>query len=198
MKLIFSTHNSGKIKEARAVLFGLPWEILSAEEAGVFDDVIEDGKTLAENALKKAHYLVSKTGEWSMADDSGFFIDALGGQPGIYASRWLGEGLRDEEKARLTLEKIMNIPDNQRGGYFESVVALVSPQKEEFLFSGKVLGQVAKEMRGTGRPNLPYDLIFMPIGFDKTFAEMSDEQKNSLSHRGLAFQKLKEFLQNYV
>jgi len=198
MKLIFSTHNQGKIKEMREILTGLPWEILSAEEAGVFEDVMEDGETLAENSLKKARFIVEKTGEWGVADDSGFFIDALDGRPGIYASRWLGEGLKDEEKARLTLKKIEEIPEGQRGGYFESVVALVSPQKEEFLFSGKVLGQVAKELRGQGRTNLPYDLIFIPNGFAETFAEMSDQQKNNLSHRGLAFKKLQEFLQNYV
>lgn len=194
MKIIFSTHNNGKVKEMRAVLTGLPFEILSAEEAGVFDDVEEDGKTLKENALKKAKYIAQKTGEWTMADDTGFFIDALDGAPGVYAARWLGEDVVEEDKARQTLAKISQISDEQRGGYFETVVALVSPKGEEFIFSGRVVGKLTKELRGAHRPHLPYDLIFVPQGFNETFAEMSDEQKNSLSHRGGAFRKLKDFL----
>jgi len=198
MQIIFSTHNNGKIKEIRAVLAGLPIEILSAEEAGVFEDVIEDGATLTANALKKARFVAEKKGGWAIADDTGVFIDALDGAPGVYAARWLGEGLAEEEKARQTIAKISDVTEDKRGGYFETIVALVSPDKEEWVFSGRVQGKFATELRGVNRPQLPYDLIFIPEGFDQTFAEMSDEQKNLLSHRGEAFRKLKEFLQTYV
>ncbi|MCX6778749.1 MAG: hypothetical protein NTU97_00770 [Candidatus Magasanikbacteria bacterium] len=140
MQIIFSTHNQGKVKEMRSVLQGLPIEILSAEEASIFEDVEEDGETLTANALKKAKFVAEKIGGWAMADDTGFFIDALNGAPGVFASRWLGENVVEEEKARQTIAKISGIREEDRGGYFETVVALVSPEKEEWVFSGRVKG----------------------------------------------------------
>ena len=173
---------------------GLGFEILSADEAGVHEDPVEDGATFAENALKKARFVAEKTGELAVADDSGIMIDALAGKPGVYSARWAGEGAGDEGLLKYTLAQLKDVEDGKRGATFHSVVALVSPQGQEQTFEGVLEGHVVVSPRGTPRPKLPYDLIFQPLGFDRTFAQMSDEEKNAISHRGLAFQKLKMFL----
>ncbi|MBI4435133.1 RdgB/HAM1 family non-canonical purine NTP pyrophosphatase [Candidatus Uhrbacteria bacterium] len=195
-KLIFATHNPGKIEEMRQLVVGLGVEVLSADEAGVHNDVVEDGVTFEENALKKARFVASATGEWAVADDSGIMIDALDGRPGVHTARWAGESAGDEGLIRHTLEQLKDVGEGRRGASFHSVVALVSPDGEEHTFDGVVEGKVVLEPRGTPRPRLPYDVLFCPVGHDRTFAEMSDEQKNALSHRGRAFQKLKEFLRS--
>lgn len=194
-KLIFATHNIGKIKEMQQLLADSGIDVLSAQQAGVTEDVVEDGETFTQNALKKARYVASETGEWAVADDSGITIDALDGRPGVYTARWAGEGAGDEQLVSYTLEQLKDVEESRRGASFHSVVALVSPQNEEWTFEGTVEGQVVVAPRGTNRPKLPYDLIFQPTGFDRTFAEMSDEEKNTLSHRGRAFEKLKKYLQ---
>ena len=198
MKLIFATHNIGKLKEMRSILSGLDIEVLSAEEAGINDEVAEDGKTLEDNALKKARFVAEKSGFWSIADDTGLFIEALEGQPGVYSARWAGENSSDKQKVDKVLGEMKNVPPGKRQAYFESVVALVSPKGEEKVFSGKINGMISQSPRGQSRPKLPYDDIFIPEGYNRTFAEMSDEEKNNLSHRGQAFKKLKEFLKNHV
>lgn len=194
MKLIFATHNVGKVKEMRALLADLDIEIMSADEARVHEDVVEDGKTFEENAAKKARFVVERTGEWAVADDSGICIESLGGAPGIYAARWAGEGVSEEKMIAHTLEAMRGVPEGQRQAWFESALILVAPDSREWSFNGKVNGYIASEPRGKLRPKLPYDQVFIPKGHERTFAEMSDEEKNSLSHRGLAFQKLREFL----
>lgn len=194
MKLIFATHNVGKIKEMQAILAGLDIEILSADEAGVHEDVVEDGQTFAENAAKKARFVNSRTGVWAVADDSGICIDALGGEPGIHSARWAGENITAETLILKTLDRMNDVPVKERGAQFVSTLVLIAPDGREWVFEGKVPGFIAEEPRGTPRPKLPYDVVFIPEGYTSTFAEMSDEEKNSLSHRGLAFRKLREFL----
>lgn len=195
MKLIFATHNVGKVKEMRALLEGLPVEVVSADEAGVREDVLEDGVTFQENALKKARFMAEHTREWAVADDSGVCIGALDGKPGVHSARWAGEGAADEVIVDYTLTAMKHIPEGKREAWFASAVALVAPDGCEWTFVGKVDGRIATQPRGINRPKLPYDLIFIPDGHDRTFAEMSDAEKNSMSHRGLAFQKLRKFLQ---
>ncbi len=194
-KLIFATHNSGKIREMRQLLSWLGIDVLSADEAGVTQDVVEDGTTFEQNALKKARFVASQTGEWAVADDSGIMIDALDGRPGVFTARWAGEDAGDEGLVAYTLEQLKDVEEGRRGASFHSVVALVSPQSEEWTFEGVVDGKVVVSPRGTPRSKLPYDALFCPAGHNRTFAEMSDEEKNALSHRGKAFEKLKEFLQ---
>lgn len=196
MKLIFATHNPGKVIEMRAMLAGLPIDVVSADEAGVTEDVIEDGATFEENAAKKARFVTARTGEWAVADDSGICIDALGGAPGVYSARWAGEGASGEALVQKTLNSMREIPTNKRGAWFESALVLTAPDGESRTFTGRVYGRIPEEPRGTPRPKLPYDVIFIPEGHEQTFAEMSDEEKNSLSHRGLAFQKLRSFLRD--
>jgi len=193
MKLVFATHNPGKIKEMQELLSETGIEVLSAEDAGVAEDPLEDGLTFEENALKKARFVCQKSGEWAVADDSGICLDALNGAPGIFTARWAGEG---NDLIDFTLAKIKDIPEKKLGAHFSCCVALVSPDGQEHLFEGRADGRVIKERRGTPYPKLPYDQIFIPEGHEQTFAEMPYEEKNKLSHRGLAFAKLKDFLKS--
>jgi XTP/dITP diphosphohydrolase len=211
MKLIFATRNQGKLREVKEILSGIDVEILSAEEVGIFDDVVEDGKTFEENALKKAKFILERYKEilaneknkfqgdtqnsfLVMADDSGLCIKALGCFPGVHSARWAGDGVGGEEIAKRLLKKMKNVPCDKRDAYFKSVVALVSPSGEQWIFEGRVDGMITQTLRGKSHPKLPYDSIFIPKGFNKTFAEMSQEEKNRLSHRGAAFRKLRKFL----
>lgn len=193
-RLIFATHNPGKILEMRQLLSDLDVEVQSADEARVTQEAVEDGTTFADNALKKARFVASVTGEWAVADDSGITIDALGGRPGVHTARWAGEGASDEQLVTHTLEQLKDVEEGRRGASFHCVVVLVSPEGEERTFEGVVEGSIVPAPRGTPRRKLPYDVLFQPDGFDRTFAEMSDQQKNALSHRGRAFGKVKAFL----
>lgn len=192
MKLIFATHNPGKLEEMRALLADLEIEVLSAEEAGVTEDVEEDGETFRANAYKKAKFVADRTRQWTVADDSGICIEALGGQPGVYSARWSGGG----ELAAFTLDKLKNVPEAERQAYFMCVLVLIGPDGVAHTFEGRVDGTIPLEPRGEAHPKLPYDSIFIPSGFDQTFAEMPPEQKNALSHRGQAFLKLRSFLES--
>lgn len=194
LKLIFASHNQGKIKEIKELLQNLNIELLSADEAGIVEDFVEDGKTLEENALKKARLVAEKSGEWAIADDTGLFIKVLSNAPGIYSSRWAGEGTCEKELIEHTLNKLKGIPKKERKAYFKTVVVLYSPEGRNWIFTGKVKGHITESPQGKPRSKLPYDLIFIPKGEKITFAEMSSREKNSISHRGLALKKLKEFL----
>jgi len=198
MKLIFATHNPGKVNEMQDILSGSSIEVISAEQAGIMEDVVEDGRTLAENALKKARFVAKKSRQWSIADDTGLFIRALKGQPGIYSARWAGENSTDEDKYEKVLKELAGTPVDKRQVYFETVVALVTTSGKVLTFSGKIDGSISQTPRGKIRPKLPYDNIFIPAGYDLTFAEMSDEEKNNLSHRGKAFRQLKEYLKSTI
>lgn len=194
MRLVFATKNPGKVKEMRVMLADLEVEVVSQEEAGVSEEVIEDGKTFEENALKKARFVAKRLGQWAVADDSGICIDALGGAPGIHSARWGGKGKSDEEVVQFTLAQMKDVAYDKRGAVFVSTLALVAPGGPHWMFAGEVRGRITHEPCGVPRPHLPYDRLFIPEGHTRTFAEMSDAEKNGLSHRGRAFGKLKEFL----
>ncbi len=194
-KLIFATHNNGKLEEMRQILSGLPLEVISAEEAGVFEDPEETGETFAENALLKAKFVTAQTGEWSVADDSGLCIAALNGQPGVKTARWAGKGASGKELVEFTIQKLFGVPENKRQAYFESVAALVGPNGEEQIFTGKIAGSIALAPMGEAHEKLPYDAVFIPEGSDATFAQIPAEVKNAMSHRGLAFKQLRNWLE---
>ena len=189
MRIIFATQNPGKLVEMKKMLAG--FDVLSAAEAGVLEDVEEDGETFSANALKKARFVAAKTGEWAVADDSGLCIDALRGEPGVYTARWA----HGRDLVEYTLECMKNILEGRRGAHFESAVAIVSPAGLEKIFTGVIRGELALAPRGQALPKLPYDVIFIPEGYKKTFAEMSEDEKNSLSHRGRAFRLMRAYLQ---
>ena len=194
MKLVFATHNRGKLVEVKALLGDIGVEVVSSEEAGVTEEPIEDGATFEVNALKKALETSQKTHEWSVADDSGICIEALGGEPGVYSKRWAGEDADDQKIIEYTLQKMKNVPEGRRQATFESSVALVTPSGEYWLFNGTIQGKLAASPHGRNLPGLCYDVLFIPEGESRTFGEMSAEEKNALSHRGRAFRQLKEFL----
>jgi len=194
MKLVFATHNKGKLLEMKQILGDIGIVVLSAEEAGVHDEPVEDGATFEINALKKALETGKATHEWAVADDSGLCIKALGGEPGVFSKRWAGEGADDAKIIEYTFQKIKNIPEGEREAWFESAVALVSPSGDYWLFNGIVSGKLSQSPRGRHLPGLPYDVFFIPEGEERTFGEMTGAEKNALSHRGRAFQELKQFL----
>ena len=196
MKIVFATHNQGKLAEMKRLLSGLDIELLGAEEAGVMEDVVEDGKTFKENVLKKAMFVAKRTGEWTIADDSGLCIDAFDGQPGVHTARWAGEKVSKEKLADYTIEKMKDIPASNRMAFWKCVIVLIGPDGRNWMFDGRVDGIIALQKKGLPKPALPYDPIFIPNGEARTFSEMSDEEKNSMSHRGRAVAKLKVFLNN--
>lgn len=198
MKLVFATHNPGKVKEMRQILAGLKIEVVSAEEASIREDVREDGKTFTENSLKKALFFAQKSGHWAVADDSGLCIKALNNRPGVFSARWAGTGKIGEEIVNHTLKKMEGVPKSQRQAWFETVVALASPDGRFYTFSGKIEGTIPLHPAGRPRSKLPYDVIFAPKGYGKTFAQMSDRKKNSLSHRGQAFRQLRKFMEKII
>lgn len=194
-KIVFATHNQGKVQEIQQILKGLDVSVVSADEAGVREDVVEDGKTFEENALKKAEFVGKTADEWAMGDDSGICVQALDGAPGIYSARWAGEGAPGGKWIELLLSKLEGVPEDKRGAWFETVVVLRSPTGKHWTFSGRVNGKIAEVPRGLSHPRLPYDSVFIPEGEKRTFAEMTKEEKNAISHRGQAFRKLKDFIQ---
>ena len=169
-------------------------EVVSMAEAGIHDDIVEDGVTFEENALKKATFIFNRLKSWIIADDSGLCIEALDNAPGVYSARWAGENSSDQAKVDKTLMEMKDVPEGKRGAFFESAAVLLSPDGKEYVFSDRVYGKIALAPHGTPLSKLPYDSIFIPEGCEQTFAEMPAEVKNAMSHRGLAFKKLKEFL----
>jgi XTP/dITP diphosphohydrolase len=193
MRLIFATHNPGKLAEMKSIFAGLPFEIESAHEAGVLDEVVEDGLTFADNAHKKAFEVCEATNVLSLADDSGICIDALSGAPGVFTARWAGEGASDEQLVQHTLEQMSGKID--RKASFVCVAALVAPDGRTWTFEGRVDGTLTTESHGIARAKLPYDAIFIPEGETRTFAEMPEEEKHAMSHRGRAMRNVRAFLE---
>lgn len=198
MKIILATHNPSKVKEISQLISDLDLEVVSMDDIGITEDVIEDGDTFEANALKKARFVADQVEEWVFADDSGMCIDALDGAPGIHSSRWAGEDKTDREKAEFTLDKMKNMPVGERGASFNTVAALISPSGSEQVFEGVLPGEIVTEPRGSIRPHLPYDCLFKPKGYDETYAEMSQDKKCRISHRGIAFGKLKKYLREQI
>lgn len=195
-KLVFATRNPGKIVEMRELLDGLGIAITSLAETGIDHDTVEDQDSFVGNALKKAREAAELTGEWAVADDSGICIDALSGRPGVFSARWAGENAGDRRIIRHTLEQLDGVSDDKRQASFHSVAALVAPDGREWIFEGVVSGRIMCEPVGTHKPKLPYDVLFCPDGYDRTYAQMSDKEKNGISHRGQSFSKLKAFLED--
>lgn len=196
MKIIFATRNSGKMKEIRELMKDLDIELLNSEEAGVVGEAVEDGTTFEENALRKAEYVSKQVKEWVIAEDGGICIKALNNAPGVFSARWAGEGANEVKIVAHTLQELINVPDNKRDAWFECDWVVLSPTGKTWKFRGVADGKITKIPTGIPRANLPYDVIFAPVGGSLTYAELSDEQKNSLSHRRRAYEKFKEFFIN--
>lgn len=190
LELVFATNNTHKLEEVQAVVGG-KFTIKSLADIDCQDDIPETGDTFADNAKQKTDYLVNKYGLYCFGDDSGLEIDALNGEPGVYSARY--SGARDMEKnIDLVLERLGDNPN--RTARFRTVISLYFNEQQHF-FDGFIEGQIIKERRG--EKGFGYDPIFIPNGYDKTFAEMSAEEKNAISHRAIAVNKLADFLKNY-
>ena len=192
MELVIATTNKGKLREIQQLLKDLGVSVMSLADFHGYPNVIEDGKTFRENALKKAREISAFTGKPSLADDSGLMVDALGGEPGVYSARYSGKDADDLKNNSKLLRKMRDVPDAGRGAQFVCVMALVFPDGKEKVVSGLVRGRITREPRGPG--GFGYDPLFYYSRARMTFAEMGPEEKNKVSHRARALKKIRETL----
>ena len=192
-KLILATSNKDKAREIAEILDGTPFVVTTMKEEGFDPDIVEDGKTFEENALIKARAVHSLAkGAYVMADDSGLCIDALDGAPGIYSARFCGEDSTYPEKFAKIFEMLKDVPEEKRTAKFVCSIAVVRPDGSEFTVRGEICGVLHEKPMGDG--GFGYDPIFYVPEFGMTTAQMTKEQKNSISHRGKASRAMAEKL----
>jgi XTP/dITP diphosphohydrolase len=189
-QLLFVTHNAHKSEEVKAIV-GNNFEVMNLSEINFFDEIPETGNTFKENALQKAKFLHDKLGCNCFADDTGLEVDALNGEPGVYSARYAGEPSNTQRNIEKLLENLKG--KENRKAQFTTVIAVIL-NNEIYFFEGAISGQIIDNQRGEG--GFGYDSVFIPDGYDKTFAELPAEVKNSISHRAVAMQKFKEFINN--
>ncbi len=195
-KIIFATGNKGKIKEIQMILADLGVEVITMKDAGIEIDIVEDGKTYEENAMIKARAVAKYTDAIVMADDSGLEIDYLNNEPGIYSARYMGEETSYRIKNANLIERLHGVPDEQRTARFVCAIAAVLPDGRELTTRGIIEGRIGYEEKGEN--GFGYDPIFYVPRFGKTTAELSEEEKNQVSHRGNALMLMKEELKKYA
>ena len=188
MKLVFATNNLNKLKEVQEMLSN-SIEILSLNDISCFDEVDETETTLDGNAKLKANYITQKFGYNCFADDTGLEVDGLEGKPGVYSARFAGEPCNSEKNIQKVLSELEN--KTNRKAQFRTVICL-NIDENQYLFEGTCKGEILT--RKKGEKGFGYDPIFKPEGYSTSFAEMSSEEKNKISHRGIAIQKLVQFL----
>ena len=187
-KIVFATGNSNKLKEIKSAINS--FEVVGLIDLGITEEVPETGTTLKENALQKAKYVYEKTGLNCFSDDTGLEIEALNNRPGVYSAMYAGDDCNAENNIQKVLKELSSI--RNRKAKFKTVIALILNGKEYF-FEGVVNGNILEEKKGND--GFGYDPIFKPEGHRETFAQMSIELKNKISHRGLAVKKLVSFLE---
>lgn len=190
-KIVAATKNKNKVREFKEILPS--FDIITQEEAGVDIDVEETGTTFRENALLKAKAIFEKTGLPALADDSGLEVFALGGEPGVYSARYGGEGLDDKGRTNLLLKNMEDIDDELRGAQFACAIAFVTEEKT-YEVEGTCEGVIIREAKGNN--GFGYDPVFYIPDKEKTLAEMTSDEKNEISHRGMALRKLAEIINN--
>jgi XTP/dITP diphosphohydrolase len=178
------------------LLEGIPVEVASIEDYPEIPDVVEDGSNFFENAMKKASLIFDYTGEMVIADDSGLEVDYLGGRPGVHSSRYAGENATDEENNKKLLSELAGVPNEKRGAAFRCVLILFKNSDNFESFEGKLEGKIGTEMKGN--EGFGYDPVFIVPEYGKTVAELGAHIKNRISHRAVAFQKLKKSLKEEV
>lgn len=191
-KIVLATGNRGKAREISSLAKGTQITFVSLADIPDAPDVEEDGETFEDNALKKARELARFTGLPALADDSGLCVDALEGRPGVLSARYAGENASDEDRLTKLLDELENVPDKDRTARFECVVALVRPDGKSILFKGKVEGVIVRQPKGHN--GFGYDPVFFYAPAGRTFAEMSESEKNLVSHRGEALRKFESYL----
>ncbi len=199
MRIVFATGNAGKIREIKEILSDLDMDVVSMKEAGVTVDVEENGATYEENAMIKVRAVATALGEAGegadtivMADDSGLEIDYLNKEPGIYSARYLGEDTSYRIKNQNLIDRLEGVEDEKRTARFVCAIAAMLPGGKELTTRGTIEGRIGYEERGEG--GFGYDPIFYVPEFGKSTAELSEEEKNAVSHRGRALRAMKEEL----
>ncbi|MCH5260354.1 MAG: XTP/dITP diphosphatase [Lachnospiraceae bacterium] len=204
-RIIFATGNAGKMREIREILGDMGMEILSMKEAGIDADIVEDGTTFEENAVIKAKAVAQLLKESAgkeqdsvvvLADDSGLEIDFLNKEPGIYSARYMGEDTPFSVKSRNLIERLEGVPDEKRIARFVCAIAAVWPEGEVTVTRGVVEGRIDYEEKGDN--GFGYDPIFYVPEFECTMAQLTDEQKNQISHRSKALEAMKEELKKRI
>lgn len=196
-KLILSTGNPHKVVEIKDILKELPIEVLSKDDLGFKEfDVEEDGKTLEENAIKKAKELKKKVEGMVMADDTGLFVDYLGEEPGIKSARYSGPTATDEKNRIKLLHELEGVPMEKRNATFKTVIALITEDHRTITVYGQCKGYIGFEEKGDS--GFGYDPIFIIEGYGKTFAELGEDIKNKISHRAKALDNLKNEIINIL
>ncbi len=192
-QVILATGNSGKLREIREICQGLPFEFISLKDR--FDPapvIPEDGTTFLENARQKAQWVYFRTKIWSLADDSGLEVDFLGGRPGVLSARYAGNGATDAQRIAKLLAACAECPVEKRTARFRCVVVLKCGEGDEVVGEGACEGRIGYEPKGSD--GFGYDPVFFPSGYDRTFAELTAEEKNAISHRGKALRALRRIL----
>lgn len=194
-RIIFATGNQGKMREIRKILGDLNVEVVSMKEAGISVDIEEDGATYEENALIKARAVAALTGDCVLADDSGLEVDYLGREPGVYSARYMGEDTPYSVKNANLIKRLEGVPDEERTARFVCAIAAVLPGGKELTVRAAIEGRIGYEEKGSG--GFGYDPIFYVPRLQKTTAELTEEEKNLVSHRGQALRLMKEELKKY-
>ena len=192
MQLVLATNNEDKIREIKHLLDDLPVTILTRDDFLEFPDIEETGDTLEANAELKATGIANFCDLPALADDTGLEVDALDGRPGVYSARYAGEGASYEENTRKLLEEMAEITENARGAQFRTVAAFVTPAGS-YTFEGICRGRILEKPRGD--KGFGYDPVFVPENYDQTFAELEEQEKNRISHRGRAIQRFHDWLE---
>jgi XTP/dITP diphosphohydrolase len=198
MEIVLATRNKKKIEEIKRITAGMPITVLSLDSFPHCPETIEDRDTFEGNAVKKAIEVCRCTGSIALADDSGLEVDALGGAPGVYSARYAGGagGGNDARNYEKLLVELESVPDEKRGGRFVCCMALAFPDGSIKTFLGYSEGSISRQPKGDS--GFGYDPVFVPKGSIMTFAEMPAEDKDKLSHRGKAIEKLSEFLHSQL
>ena len=196
--LVVATSNQGKIREIKELLKDLPIEVKTLKDFPPISPPEEKGETFFENALEKAKYYAKHTGEVCLADDSGLVVDALGGEPGVYSSRYAGPDADDEKNNQKLLEKMKNVPFEERDARFVCVIVVCAPDGKFIKSEGVWEGKIAFEPRGSH--GFGYDPLFLvkEYNFEKTAAELEPKEKNRLSHRAKALKAIKELIPKFL
>ena len=192
MEIVLATRNKKKIEEITRITADLPITILSLADFPGCPETVEDRDTFEGNATKKADEVCRCTGKAALADDSGLAVDALAGAPGVYSARYAGEGANDVRNNEKLLSELRGVPPAERTARFVCCMALAFPDGSIKTFFGEARGSITREPKG--KTGFGYDPVFVPDGFTRTFAEMAGEEKDRLSHRGKALEKLAQFL----
>jgi len=193
-EILLATRNKDKVEEISEILAGLAVRIRTLSEFPDLPEVVEDGKSFEENAKKKAVAVARETGLLSLADDSGLVVPALGGEPGIFSSRFAGEDATYEKNWKLLLSKMENVPDENRMAYFVCVAVLGEGEKAVAVAEGRCQGKILRGPKGNG--GFGYDPVFLYPPAGLTFAELPGEEKNRVSHRAAAMRKIRDILED--